>query len=211
MDIKQLSGPILVVEDFPNILELLEVALKFMGYPVVTATNGMEALEKIDRQLPSLVVSDILMPKLDGYALGHRLRMNPRTRHIPMIFLSATYVTPEDQAFALSLGGARFIEKPVDTGQFLDMVEEVLKSPPTQTSSLSTREFIHGYRERLESKLHYKNVQITRTERLLETLPEDQKPAYQALLAEARAQRDEIQNELDEVYRSLQRLNQTGQ
>ncbi len=87
----------------------------------------------------------------------------------------------------------------------------MLKSPPTQTSSLSTREFIHGYRERLESKLHYKNVQITRTERLLETLPEDQKPAYQALLAEARAQRDEIQNELDEVYRSLQRLNQTGQ
>src|SRR5512135_227841 len=93
-------GPILVVEDVPNVLELLEVTLRFRGYPVVTARNGQEALEKTVKEPPALVITDILMPKMDGYALAHRLRSDPRTRHIPLIFLSATYVTPEDKKFA---------------------------------------------------------------------------------------------------------------
>jgi CheY-like chemotaxis protein len=107
-------GPLLVVEDVPNVLELLEVTLRFKGYPVITAHNGQEALEKVASDHPALVITDILMPKMDGYALAHRLRTNPQTRNIPIIFLSATYVTPEDKDFALSLGAARFIEKPID-------------------------------------------------------------------------------------------------
>lgn len=108
-------GPLLIVEDVPHILELLEVTLRFKGYPVVTASNGEEALAAIDKELPAMVITDILMPKLDGFALAHRLRANPKTSQIPIIFLSATYVTPEDKRFALSLGAARFLEKPVDT------------------------------------------------------------------------------------------------
>ena len=112
-------GPILVVEDVPNVLELLEVTLRFKGYPVVTARNGHEALDCIDRERPALIITDILMPKMDGYALAHAIRKDPRTRQIPIIFLSATYVTPEDKKFALSLGAVRFLEKPVDTEEFL--------------------------------------------------------------------------------------------
>ena len=108
-------GPILVVEDVPNILELLAVTLRFKGYPVVTATNGQEALEKIDEERPALIITDILMPKMDGFALVQKLRTNPKTQKIPLIFLSATYVTPEDKEFALSLGAVKFLEKPVDT------------------------------------------------------------------------------------------------
>jgi CheY-like chemotaxis protein len=197
-------GPILVVEDVPNILELLEVTLQFKGYPVVTAKNGQEALEVIEREHPALVITDILMPRMDGYALAHRLRNDPRTCSIPLIFLSATYVTPEDKAFALSLGAVRFLEKPVDTEEFLLTIAEVLTgSLATTPTPLAEREFYRGYRDRLETKLRHKAAQIQRTERLLETLPEEQKPAFITLLAEANEQRLEIQSELDGLYRLL--------
>jgi CheY-like chemotaxis protein len=198
-------GPILVVEDVPHILELLEVTLRFKGYPVVTARNGQEALEYISQEHPALVITDILMPKLDGFALVHRLRSNPKTSRIPIIFLSATYVTPEDKAFAMSLGVVRFLEKPVDTEEFLLTVAEVLtQGPSTMPKALDDEQFYRGYRDRLENKLRHKISQIQRTERLLETLPEDQKPAFRALLEEARAHRREIEMELDELYRLLE-------
>ncbi len=99
-------GPLLVVEDIPNILELLEVTLRFKGYPVNTAANGQEALEAIRRERPALVITDILMPKMDGFALAHRLRCDPKTSQIPVIFLSATFVTPEDKAAASAQAGS---------------------------------------------------------------------------------------------------------
>ncbi len=197
-------GPLLVVDDIPNILQLLDVTLRFKGYPVVTATNGEEALEVVRSEHPALVITDILMPKLDGFSLVHRLRTNPKTKDIPIIFLSATYITPDDKDFALRLGAARFLEKPVDTEEFLLTVAEVLTmGPPKLPPPLGDREFYMGYRERLEQKLRYKGSQIARTERLLETLPVEQKPAFQALLQEARSQGDQIREELDELYRLL--------
>jgi CheY-like chemotaxis protein len=122
--------PILVVEDMPNVQELLTITLRFKGYPVNAVSNGQEALASIAQERPSLIITDILMPKMDGYSLVHRLRNDPLTRSIPVIFLSATYVTPEDQAFALSLGAVKFLEKPVDTEEFLLTVAEVLTSEP---------------------------------------------------------------------------------
>jgi CheY-like chemotaxis protein len=190
-------GPILVVEDIPNVLELLEVTLRFKGYPVVSARNGAEALEVVQKERPAMVITDILMPKLDGYALVQKLRTDPLTRHIPVVFLSATYITPEDKAFALSLGAVRFLEKPVDTEEFLLTVAEILTSgPATIPEPMSDHEFYQGYRER----------QIARTERLLPTLPPDQRPSFEALLAEARSHRDEIQEELDGLYKLLEQV-----
>jgi CheY-like chemotaxis protein len=197
-------GPILVVEDVPNIQDLLAVTLRFKGYPVVTASNGEEALEQIAKERPSLVVTDILMPRMDGFALAQKIRTDPKTSQIPLIFLSATYVTPEDKDFALSLGAVHFLEKPVDTEEFLLTIAEILtRGPATAPPPMSERDFYQGYRERLESKLKHKNTQITRTERLLKTLPDEQKPAFQALLVEARAHREEIQRELDDLYSIL--------
>ncbi|MDP3186033.1 MAG: response regulator [Anaerolineales bacterium] len=119
-------GPLLIVEDVPNVLELLEITLRFKGYPVVTARNGQEALDQIAKERPALVITDILMPTMDGYALAQRLRTDPQTRDIPIIFLSATYFSPEDKAFAISLGAVRFIEKPIDTPDFLLTIAELL-------------------------------------------------------------------------------------
>jgi CheY-like chemotaxis protein len=198
------QGPILVVEDIQNVLELLEITLCFKGYPVITATNGQEALELLNRVTPALIITDILMPKMDGFSLAHRLRTDAATRDIPIIFLSATYVTPEDKAFALNLGAIRFIEKPIDTEDFLLTIAETLTEgiPPIK-APLSDHDFYLGYRLRLENKLSYKNTQISRTERLLQSLSADQKPAFESMLAQSVADRNEIKKELNQLYQTL--------
>ncbi len=202
-----LNGPVLVVEDVAQVRELLEIALRFRGYDVISARDGEEALEIIQHQRPILIVTDILMPRLDGYALAYRLRRDPATRDIPIIFISATYVHPEDRAFALRLGAARFMEKPIDTEEFLLTVAEVLaESQAGQAAMLDEVAFYQGYHERLETKLRQKAQQATRLERLLPTLPEAQRPAYQAMLHEVYEQQDLIRQELEEVQRRLQEL-----
>lgn len=80
------------------------------------------------------------------------------------------------------------------------------EKPAALPPPLEAHEFVTSYRERLEYKLHHKLSQITRTERLLENLPEEQKPAFEALLAEERNQRAEIQLELDQLYRLLDNI-----
>ncbi len=203
-------GPLLVVEDVAHILELLEVTLRFKGYPVVSARNGEEALKLVGTEHPSLIITDILMPKMDGFAFVHHLRTDPRTRDIPVIFLSATYVTPEDKDFAMKLGAARFIEKPIDTEEFLLTIAELLtQGLPAIPDPLGDRDFYQGYRERLETKLLHKNTQIARTERLLPTLPADQKASFQALLEQSLNDRKEIQTELDQIYSILDELKNT--
>lgn len=198
-------GPILVVEDNANVRELLDVTLRFKGYPVVTARNGQDALEMIVRERPAIVITDILMPKLDGYSLAHALRKDPRTAQIPIIFISATYITPEDKRFALSLGAIRFVEKPIDTEDFLLTVAEVLTqgAPFSSQPPIDEHSYLAGYRERLEAKLRHKNTQIGRIERLLLTLPADQKAAFEALLVNAISDRDEIQVELSDLLKLL--------
>src|SRR5215208_1268786 len=117
---------LLIVEDVPDILKLLDATLTFKGYRVVTARNGQEALDAIQRERPVLVITDIMMPRLDGFGLVHRLRINPETREIPVIFLTATYVALEDKAFALNIGATRFIEKPVNFEKFLGTIDQLL-------------------------------------------------------------------------------------
>jgi len=201
-----MNSPILVVEDVPNILELLDVTLRFKGYPVATASNGEEALELVSKKEPALVITDIMMPKMDGYTLAFNLRRKPETSHIPIIFLSATYVTPEDKAFAMSLGAVRFLEKPVDTEDFLLTVAEVMTDNQTTLSPpMDKQQFLQGYTRRLEVKLGHKNAQIVRNERLLETLPDSLKSAFEEMLLDNRKQRDQIQWELDKIYTRLEK------
>ena len=121
---------LLVVEDMPGIRELLELTLRFKDYEVMSAQNGQEALEMVQKRTPALIVTDILMPRMDGFSLIYHLRKDPNTRDIPVVFLSATYVTPEDKDFATTLGAARFIEKPIDMAGFLLTVSELLDQAP---------------------------------------------------------------------------------
>jgi CheY-like chemotaxis protein len=205
------QGPILVVEDVPNVLELLEVTLRFKGYEVVSAHNGLEGLEMVEKVRPALIITDILMPKMDGYAFVQKLRFSPENRRIPVIYLSATYVTPEDKKFAMSLGATRFLEKPIDTEDFLLTIAEIMiQDPATLPEPLDNKDFYQGYRERLEQKLRHKNTQIARTERLIPTLPEAQRPAFQAMLKQNLGDVENIRAELDEIYRLIDELKASG-
>ena len=194
------QGYLLIVEDVPDILRLLEETLKFKGYNAVTARNGQEALDLIQRERPALVITDIMMPKLDGFGLVHRLRINPETRDLPVIFLTATYVALEDKAFALSIGVTRFIEKPVNFERFLETIDQLLtQGAPSVPTPMSEADFYEGYRQRLEKKLNQKITQIARDERLLSSLSEEEKPSFKASLQVAVNERDELQRLLDEI------------
>lgn len=199
------KGPLLIVEDVPDTLKLIEAALTFKGYRVTTARNGIEALEAIEKERPALVITDILMPKMDGFSLVHRLRINPETHEIPVIFLSATYVEAEDKAFATAIGVTSFLEKPIDIERFLSKIEEVLRVGAQKTRPLLERDFYEGYQKRLEHKLSNKVAQIAREERLLETLREEERGPIKASLHHAKAERDEIQALLDQVRKRLER------
>lgn len=206
MNMSTKQGYLLVVDDIPDILKLLDATLKFKGYNVVTARDGQEALEAIQKERPVMVIADILMPRMDGFNLVHRLRLDPATRDIPVIFLSATYVAQEDKDFALSIGVTRFIEKPVNLAEFLPVVEELLaQGMHTAHELLDEFEFYDGYRKRLEIKYHQKITQIARDLHLLETLSEAEKPTFEATLQQAIKERDEIQLLLDQIRERLKK------
>jgi CheY-like chemotaxis protein len=203
------SGYLLVVEDIPNILELIDTTLKFKGgYRVGTAHNGEEALEAIRQERPALVITDILMPRMDGFSLVHRLRLDPETRNIPVVFLSATYVAPEDKAFAALIGASRFLEKPIDIDQLMGTISELLAQEiPSAPEPLKEFEFYDGYRKRLKIKLDQKVKQINRIERLLTTISEEEKPAFINSLHTAISERDEIRLHYDQVNERIEEAN----
>ena len=190
-------GPILIVEDIAAVRELIEVQLRMRGYSVVAVRDGQEALDLLAALHPAVIVTDILMPRIDGFALAHRLRADPASAGIPIIFLSATYVSAEDEAFALHLGALRFLPKPIDADELFIAIADALTGQPQHDAPLSDREFYASYRQRLESKLRQKSGQIARNRQQLETVLPDQRDTYAHLLAEMQAHYDEIQRELD--------------
>ena len=197
---------LLIVEDDPDILKLLDTALTFKGYRVITARNGQEGLEMIQRKHPAMIIADIMMPKMDGFGLIHRLRIHPETRDIPVIFITATYVTREDKSFALRLGATRFIQKPLDLEKFLATIADLLKQGlPTLIQPLSDFDFYQQYHQRLEAKLEDINKQIIRDEHLLGTNAGKGDPNLLFSLGHAVAERDEIRFLLAEIRAQLEK------
>ena len=196
---------LLVVEDVPGIRELLELTLRFKSYEVMAAVDGQAALEMIRSRRPAAVVADILMPRMDGFSLLYHMRKEEAMRDIPVVFLSATYVSPEDKDFARSLGAARFIEKPIDIEKFLHTIAEVLNEPPMVAPEvLQEQEFLEKYRSRLQSKLEQKNAQIERAQRLLQTAAPTETTGFEASLRQALHERQAIEVELQNVNKILQ-------
>ncbi len=200
------SGYLLVAEDDPDIRKLLYTTLTFKGYRVVAAHNGREGLEFIQKERPLIVITDIMMPQLDGFGLVHRLRIDPQTRDIPVVFITATYVSRADQEFALNIGATRFIQKPVDLEKFLATIEELLEQGPLPTvEPLKEFNFYDGYRKRLEIKLDQKIKQIAREEHLLTTRPDEANQAIIASLHHAIYERDEIKLLLEQIHKQLEK------
>jgi PAS domain S-box-containing protein len=119
---------VLVVDDIDEARYLLKALLEGNGYRVTIAGNGLEALAAARADAPDVIVSDALMPKMDGFALCRAWVRDDVLKAIPFIFYSATYTSPEDEKLALALGAVRYLIKPQEPEVFLDELSDVLKT-----------------------------------------------------------------------------------
>ena len=122
---------ILVVDDDPTSLKLLDLILSKEGYQVMTASNGLEALRKARLESPDLLILDVMLPGFDGFEICHRLRTEPATATMPIMMLSSKQ-QKSDQDAASKVGANAFLAKPVDRTALLTKVTELLgdQKPP---------------------------------------------------------------------------------
>src|SRR5665648_36747 len=118
---------ILIVDDMEDMLYVVETILKGNGYVVVTAKNGLEALNKLKEESIDMIISDIMMPRMDGFQFCRECKKDDGLKKIPFIFYTATYTGKKDEEFALSLGAEKFIKKPTDLKVFLNIIKEVIE------------------------------------------------------------------------------------
>lgn len=117
---------ILIIEDDADSRDYLERALKSQGYSVESAANGVAALEQAEQSPPDLIISDIMMPEMDGFELCRRVKTDGQLHGIPFVFYSATYVEPKDERLAMALGASRFLIKPMELDDLLRAIEAVI-------------------------------------------------------------------------------------
>src|SRR3989338_6959879 len=115
---------VLLVEDDPPSIDIMQRELKLLGYEVTLARNGAEAVEIADSQLPSLIVMDILMPKMDGFEATAHIRNNPKTHSIPIIAATAKALRG-DKEKCLAAGCDAYITKPFTYKQLGAAIEKV--------------------------------------------------------------------------------------
>ncbi len=129
MNTKEAEAKLLVVDDEPNILELLATSLRFAGFEVVTASNGREALEKAETEAPDLAVLDVMLPDMDGFTVTRRLRSSGRL--FPVLFLTAKDDT-EDKVTGLTVGGDDYVTKPFSLDEVVARIRAVLRRTQPQ-------------------------------------------------------------------------------
>ena len=118
---------ILIVEDHAESRYLLQQLLKARGHRVLTAENGEEAVSLARKDPPEVIISDIMMPVMNGFKLCREVKKDPDLKHVPFIFYTATFVDEEDRKLAMGLGASRFVVKPTDGDAFIKILDEVLK------------------------------------------------------------------------------------
>jgi putative nucleotidyltransferase with HDIG domain len=166
---------VLIVDDNPQNLYFLEIMLLSNNYGVIKAANGKEALKMAHDDPPELVITDILMPVMDGFALCRELKNDELLKHIPLIFYTATYTDPKDEEFALSLGADRFLVKPMEPSDMLKAIRDVLMLServlkPVPPEPADDENYYKAYSETLVRKLEEKMLQLERMNKRLSAL-----------------------------------------
>lgn len=119
---------ILLVEDNAKLLRSMAFLLNVIGFEVMTACNGIEALDILRLRTPDVILSDIDMPGLNGYELLRQVRLDVRWSGIPFVFASDKY-TLDDLMFALDMGADDYLPKPFDIHDVLEVIERALPEP----------------------------------------------------------------------------------
>ncbi|MCX7725494.1 MAG: response regulator, partial [Chitinispirillaceae bacterium] len=156
---------ILIVDDKEQDRYMLQVMLTAAGYKVDAAPDGAKALAIAKQNPPSLIISDVLMPVMDGFTLCREWHKDPLLSSIPFVFYTATYTDPRDEDFALNLGADRFIVKPISPTTFLEIIKDLLtkyselkdkKKVPSRDNLQDEGIFFKKYSEVLIRKLEDK-------------------------------------------------------
>jgi signal transduction histidine kinase len=191
---------ILSVDDNAGNLYLIEVIARAHGHQVVSARNGVEALERLASATFDLIVSDILMPGMDGFQLCRNVKNEPRFQRIPFVFYTATYTTKKDEELGLALGASRFVVKPVEPAEFLAIIEQVVKEGEAHSIPVADIDLddagrsLSLYNERLVRKLEQKIEQLEAARaQLAASLEEREREIEQRKRAEAALARSEEQ------------------
>jgi PAS domain S-box-containing protein len=126
---------ILLVEDDANARECMAVLLEQRGYAVERACNGAEGLEKVRLAPPDLIISDVMMPEMDGFLMCRRIKEDGRLKHIPVILYTGTVVEKDEEALARRMGAARFMGKPAEISELVAAVKAELEKNAAATSA----------------------------------------------------------------------------
>ncbi len=167
---------ILVVDDKIENTYLLESLLKGKGFETIPARNGAEALKIANKEKLDLIISDILMPVMDGFTLCRECKKEERFKNIPFVFYTATYTDPEDEEFALSLGADKFILKPQEPDVFIELIRNCIKETRDKInkvvipSDLPETIILKKYNQTLIRKLEDKMMQAEGSEKALKKM-----------------------------------------
>ena len=169
---------IIIVDDREDNRILLEALLTGNGHNVESAANGAEALERIKGGGIELIISDILMPVMDGFQLCRKVKTDEALRHIPFIIYTATYTGPQDEALAIKIGADQFIQKPCEPDVFMEAVRDVMATAKDRDIAstpvpVHEEEMLKLYSERLVRKLEQKMLELEASERKYRMLAEN--------------------------------------
>ena len=134
---------LLLVDDDPNLILLVKDYLVFRGFEVLTAENGREALELLAQTIPDMIVCDVMMPEMDGYAFVRHVRENPRTNWIPDLFLSAKGQS-QDRVKGLNTGADVYMVKPFEPEELVAQVESSLSQVERLTDKRPAPTILQG-------------------------------------------------------------------
>jgi CheY-like chemotaxis protein len=121
-----MSARILIIEDSEDFLEVLTYSLKNAGYTLLIAKNGQEGLEMARKEQPNLILTDLMLPKMNGYEICTMLKQDVRYQKIPIFVLSATKVQEKDEKLAKECGANEYILKTIEPKQLMEKIREAL-------------------------------------------------------------------------------------
>jgi DNA-binding response OmpR family regulator/DNA-binding CsgD family transcriptional regulator len=165
---QEISQTILVVDDTPENLRLLASLLTEQNYKVRLATSGSHALISVQKDLPDLILLDIMMPDLGGYELCQQLKAVERTQAIPIIFISALDDV-FDKVTAFSVGGVDYITKPFQAAEVLARVKTHLTIHQLQQELHQKNQALYAANETLEEKVQARTVELAQANEALQT------------------------------------------
>ncbi|MGA8808025.1 MAG: response regulator [Thermoanaerobaculia bacterium] len=153
---------ILIVDDQPINLKLLRAELEGEGHIVFDASNGVEGLAALDREQIDVIISDILMPVMDGYRFCNEVRRSERHHDIPFIVYTSTYLSPSDEKLSFDLGADHYLRKPASLPDIKQSIANVLAAPRHEpTAVIDSTDVLKEYNAGLVTKLEKKNFELS--------------------------------------------------